>query len=102
MEIRNLKEEIHKKNNQIASLGKHIADSTIRHGENDKLVDSQVSYDISVLFKWLQLYSFFYINCYFTLQSVAELMEQLNEKSFELEVANLVHLDPKISWYYNH
>lgn len=41
--------------------------------------------------------SFFYINCYFTLQSVAELMEQLNEKSFELEVANLVHLDPKIS-----
>ncbi|KAL7138636.1 hypothetical protein ABFS83_10G177300 [Erythranthe nasuta] len=59
VDIRNLKEEIHKKNNQIASLGKQIADSINPHGEKGKVEDSQV---------------------------VAELMEQLNEKSFELEV----------------
>ncbi|KAI3471517.1 hypothetical protein Pfo_028167 [Paulownia fortunei] len=59
VEIKNLKEEIRKKNNQISSLGKQIADSIIPHNEKDKLEESQ---------------------------SVAELMAQLNEKSFELEV----------------
>ncbi|KAL2225850.1 UNVERIFIED_CONTAM: Kinesin-like protein KIN-7D, chloroplastic [Sesamum indicum] len=59
VEIRHLREEIQNKNNQIASLGKQIADSIIPHGEKDKLEESQ---------------------------SVAELMAHLNEKSFELEV----------------
>ncbi|KAL8456271.1 hypothetical protein ACS0TY_034474 [Phlomoides rotata] len=59
MEIRNLKEEIYEKNAQIASLQKQIEDSTIPHGQKDILEESK---------------------------SVAELMEQLNEKSFELEV----------------
>ncbi|XP_051149231.1 kinesin-like protein KIN-7K, chloroplastic isoform X2 [Andrographis paniculata] len=58
VEMRNLKEEIHKKNNQITSLGKQIADS-ITYGEKDKLEE---------------------------LQPIAELVAQLNEKSFELEV----------------
>lgn len=58
-EIRNLKEEIHQKNNQIASLQKQIEDSTIPPGEKDKLEESQ---------------------------SVADLMEQLNEKALDLEV----------------
>ncbi|KAL0339530.1 UNVERIFIED_CONTAM: Kinesin-like protein KIN-7D, chloroplastic [Sesamum radiatum] len=59
VEMRHLREEIQNKNNQIASLGKQIADSVIPHGEKDKLEESQ---------------------------SVAEVMAQLNEKSFELEV----------------
>lgn len=59
LEIRNLKEEIGKKNDQIASLGKQISDSIIPHGKEDKLEDSL---------------------------SLTELMDQLNEKSFELEV----------------
>ncbi|KAH6767894.1 P-loop containing nucleoside triphosphate hydrolases superfamily protein [Perilla frutescens var. hirtella] len=58
VEIRNLKEEIHQKNNQIASLQKQIDDSIIPHGENDKLEESQS----------------------------ADLMAQLNEKALELEV----------------
>ncbi|XP_073045805.1 LOW QUALITY PROTEIN: kinesin-like protein KIN-7K, chloroplastic [Primulina eburnea] len=59
VEIRNLKEEIGKKNDQIASLEKQISDSIIPHGKEDKLEESL---------------------------SVSELMAQLNEKSFELEV----------------
>ncbi|KAG8371825.1 hypothetical protein BUALT_Bualt12G0003400 [Buddleja alternifolia] len=76
VEIRSLKEEIRKKNNQIASLGKQIADSLFQHGEKDKLEESQ---------------------------AVAELMAQLNEKSFELEVKTAdnriiqEHLNQKIS-----
>ncbi|GFQ04354.1 kinesin-related protein 11 [Phtheirospermum japonicum] len=58
VEIRKLKEEIRKKHNQISSLGKQIAGS-IPHDELDKLEESQ---------------------------TVAEVMAQLNEKSFELEV----------------
>ncbi|KAL3841183.1 hypothetical protein ACJIZ3_025774 [Penstemon smallii] len=59
VEMRNLKEEIQIKNNQIASLEKQIANSLILHDEKDKMDESQ---------------------------SVAELIAQLNEKSFELEV----------------
>ncbi|XP_073148904.1 kinesin-like protein KIN-7K, chloroplastic [Henckelia pumila] len=59
VEIRNLKEEIGKKNDQIASLEKQISESIIPHGKEDKLEESL---------------------------SLTELMEQLNEKSFELEV----------------
>lgn len=59
VEIRNLKEEIGKKNDQIASLEKQISDSIIPQRKGDKLEDSL---------------------------SLTELMEQLNEKSFELEV----------------
>lgn len=44
-EIRNLKEEIHQKNNQIASLQKQIEDSTIPPGEKDKLEESQVIWE---------------------------------------------------------
>ncbi|KAL6502782.1 Kinesin-like protein KIN-7D, chloroplastic [Orobanche hederae] len=58
VEITKLKEEIRKKHNQISSLGKQIADSS-PHDEKDKLDQYQ---------------------------TVAELMAQLNEKSFELEV----------------
>ncbi|KAL6523184.1 hypothetical protein OROGR_016787 [Orobanche gracilis] len=58
VEITKLKEEIRKKHNQISSLGKQIADSSA-HDEKDKLDEYH---------------------------TVAELMAQLNEKSFELEV----------------
>ncbi|KAL3833366.1 hypothetical protein ACJIZ3_008102 [Penstemon smallii] len=42
VEMRNLKEEIQIKNNQIASLEKQIANSLILHEEKDKVDDSQV------------------------------------------------------------
>ncbi|KAL3633166.1 Kinesin-like protein KIN-7D, chloroplastic [Castilleja foliolosa] len=58
VEIRKLKEEIRKKHNQISLLGKQIAGS-IPHDELDELEESP---------------------------TVAEVMTQLNEKSFELEV----------------
>ncbi|KAL6555476.1 Kinesin-like protein KIN-7D, chloroplastic [Orobanche gracilis] len=58
VEITKLKEEIRKKHNQISSLGKQISDSS-PHDEKDKLDEYQ---------------------------TVAELMAQLNQKSFELEV----------------
>ncbi|KAK6149246.1 hypothetical protein DH2020_016771 [Rehmannia glutinosa] len=59
VEIKQLKEEIKRKHNQISSLGKQISDSIIPPDEKDKLEESP---------------------------STAELMAQLNEKSFELEV----------------
>ncbi|XP_073034429.1 kinesin-like protein KIN-7K, chloroplastic [Primulina eburnea] len=59
VEIRNLKEEMGKRSYQIASLEKQISDSIIPHGKEDKLEESL---------------------------SLSELMDQLNEKSFELEV----------------
>ncbi|KAL2501506.1 P-loop containing nucleoside triphosphate hydrolase superfamily protein [Forsythia ovata] len=59
-EMSKLNDEIHRKNEQIASLGKQIADSIVSsHDKKDNFEESQ---------------------------SVSELMEQLNEKSFELEV----------------
>lgn len=42
MEIRNLKEEIHQKSNQIVSLQKQIEDSIIPRDEKDKLEESLV------------------------------------------------------------
>ncbi|CAI9761129.1 unnamed protein product [Fraxinus pennsylvanica] len=59
-EMSKLNEEIRRKNEQIASLGKQIADCIVP--SHDKKENFQGS------------------------QSVSELMEQLNEKSFELEV----------------
>lgn len=60
IDIKNLKDEIRRKNEQIASLERQITDSVLTSNENlDTLEESQ---------------------------SVAELMAQLNEKSFELEV----------------
>ncbi|KAL3533971.1 hypothetical protein ACH5RR_007492 [Cinchona calisaya] len=59
-EIRNLNDEIKRKNGQIASLEKQIADSILTSDE--KLENLEES------------------------QSLAELLAQLNEKSFELEV----------------
>ncbi|KAL2480435.1 P-loop containing nucleoside triphosphate hydrolase superfamily protein [Abeliophyllum distichum] len=59
-EMSKLNDEICRKNEQIASLGKQIADSIVpSHDKKDNIEESQ---------------------------SVSELMEQLNEKSFELEV----------------
>ncbi|KAA8516966.1 hypothetical protein F0562_017216 [Nyssa sinensis] len=61
VEIRKLNEEIRRKNEQIDFLKKQSADSVVSfHDKMDKLEESQ--------------------------QSVAELLAQLNEKSFELEV----------------
>ncbi|KAF5938205.1 hypothetical protein HYC85_025711 [Camellia sinensis] len=60
VEIRKLNDEIRTKNEQIALLEKQIADSI--NDSNSKMDNVEAS------------------------QSVAELMEQLNEKSFELEV----------------
>ncbi|KNA06343.1 hypothetical protein SOVF_181940 isoform A [Spinacia oleracea] len=60
IEIRKLREEIRAKNEQIASLEKQIADTVAAN--YDKMDDSEMS------------------------QTVAELVSQLNEKSFELEV----------------
>ncbi|XP_022882610.1 kinesin-like protein KIN-7K, chloroplastic isoform X1 [Olea europaea var. sylvestris] len=59
-EIRKLNEEMRRKNEQIASLGKQIADCIVpSHDKKDNFEETQ---------------------------SMSELMEQLNEKSFELEV----------------
>ncbi|CAA3002512.1 kinesin KIN-7K, chloroplastic isoform X1 [Olea europaea subsp. europaea] len=59
-EIRKLNEEMWRKNEQIASLGKQIADCIVpSHDKKDNFEETQ---------------------------SMSELMEQLNEKSFELEV----------------
>ncbi|XP_022863726.1 kinesin-like protein KIN-7K, chloroplastic isoform X1 [Olea europaea var. sylvestris] len=59
-EMSKLNEEIRRKNEQIASLGKQIGDCIVStHDKKDNFQESQ---------------------------SVSELMEQLNEKSFELEV----------------
>ncbi|GFY99842.1 P-loop containing nucleoside triphosphate hydrolases superfamily protein [Actinidia rufa] len=60
VQIKKLKDDIKRKNEQIALLEKHIADSII--SSHDRIDNVEAS------------------------QSVAELMEQLNEKSFELEV----------------
>ncbi|XP_021770342.1 kinesin-like protein KIN-7K, chloroplastic [Chenopodium quinoa] len=60
MEMRKLREEIRAKNEQIASLEKQIADTVAAN--YDKMDNSEMS------------------------QTVAELVSQLNEKSFELEV----------------
>ncbi|KAG2686891.1 hypothetical protein I3843_09G028200 [Carya illinoinensis] len=68
-EIKSLKDEIMAKNEQIALVEKHIADSIIAsHNRMDNLELSH---------------------------SVSELMAQLNEKSFELEVISSVYLDPR-------
>nr|GMD46350.1 kinesin-like protein KIN-7K, chloroplastic isoform X1 [Ipomoea batatas] len=60
LEIRKLKDDIRRKNDQISSLEKQITDSFM--GSHEKISNLEDS------------------------QSVAEIMAQLNEKSFELEV----------------
>lgn len=82
-----MKDEIKEKNEQIALLEKQIADSiNASHNQMDKLELSQVS----LAFLLVALAALFFLRsqnlCCFILQSVSVLMEQLNEKSFELEV----------------
>lgn len=60
LDIRKVKDEITMKNQQIASLEKHVTDSISSSQNNTKMPGLSLSY--------------------------AELLEQLNEKSFELEV----------------
>ena len=84
--MRKLKDEINAKNEQITLLEKQIADSiNVVHNGMDNLELSQVSIPLLVaafLVSEVQAYAV----CCFMLQSFTELMTQLNEKSFELEV----------------
>lgn len=80
-----MEDEINAKNEQITLLVKQIADSNVVHNRMDNLELSQVSIPLLVaafLVSEVQAYAI----CCFMLQSVTELMMQLNEKSFELEV----------------
>ena len=83
--MRKLKDEINAKNEQLTLLEKQIADSiNVVHNGMDNLELSQVSIPLLVaafLVSEVQAYAV----C-FMLQSFTELMTQLNEKSFELEV----------------
>lgn len=87
--MKRLKDEIKEKNEQISLLEKKISDSiNASHNKMDVLELSQVN----LAFLLVALAAFFfsevetYAVCCFILQSVSVLMEQLNEKSFELEV----------------
>ena len=94
--MKKLSDEIRGKNEQIALLEKQIADSImVSHNKMDKSEISQVSSACIIgcigdlLLPATPSLCFFF---FLMLQSIAELVAQLNEKSFELEVINFLYM----------
>ena len=93
--MKRLSDEIRGKNEQIALLEKQIANSImVSHNKMDKSEISQVSSACIIgsigylpLPATPSLCSFIWM-----LQYIAELVAQLNEKSFELEVINFLYM----------
>lgn len=85
VEIKRLKDEIKAKSEQIDFLEKQISHSLISSDDMDQSGVSQVCslYIIVALFHLLVVRL---TACCFVQRTVDELMSQLNEKSFELEV----------------
>lgn len=95
-----MKDEIRRKNEQIASLERQIADSLLISNEKlDTFEESQVRFYLSFSFLFWCVCEMLWVTTFpvFVLQSVVELVAQLNEKSFELEVMQLVH----VYWKFN-
>lgn len=83
--MKRLKDEIREKSDQIYLLEKHMSNYFVSSDKADQSGVSQVcSLNIVALLFEVQVQP--NNNCCFVRQTVAELIAQLNEKSFELEV----------------
>jgi len=92
LDIRKVKDEIQMKNQQIASLEKQMADSMSSSQNN---VEQMSLSPVRPCSSWNLpdfaascFQHYWFVKSFFFSQSYDELLEQLNEKSFELEVIN--------------
>lgn len=89
--MKRLKDEIKEKSDQIDLLEKQMSNYFIASEQTDQSGVSQVC-SLDIIVALFHLIAVQLITGCFVLQAVAELMEQLNDKSFELEVTVIYHV----------